>query len=139
MVASGAALVGVGYVPMAVAPDIGVAILGAAIAGVGNGVEIVAARTALQEAAPDRWMALMLSLNESMFQAMPGIGIAMGGAITALGGPRTALGAGAVGALTVALTMWLALTPSATRDAEQEEVARREALDATLTAAGPGQ
>ena len=36
-------------------------------------------------------MALIMSLNESMFQAMPGAGIVLGGAITALAGPRVAL------------------------------------------------
>ena len=35
---------------MAVAPTLAVALVGAAIAGIGNGVEAVAARTALQEA-----------------------------------------------------------------------------------------
>ncbi len=61
------------------------AIVGAAIAGIGNGVETVAARTALQEEVEDRWMALMMALNESLFQSVPGAGILLGGAITALG------------------------------------------------------
>jgi MFS family permease len=108
----GAALVGVGYLPMALAPNLAVAIVGAVIAGVGNGIEVVAMRTALQESVPLDWMALILSVNESMFQAVPGIGIVAGGAITALAGPRVALSVGAAGALAVALAMWMALPSS---------------------------
>jgi MFS family permease len=86
--------------------------VGAVIAGVGNGIEVVAMRTALQESVPLDWMALILSVNESMFQAVPGIGIVAGGAITALAGPRVALSVGAAGALAVALAMWMALPSS---------------------------
>ncbi len=127
LMALGAALVGTGYVPMAVAPDLVVAIAGAAIAGIGNGIEIIAMRTALQELLPPQWMALVLSLNESMFQAVPGIGIIAGGAITALAGPRLALGVGAAGALATALAMWVGL-PAGSRgdEARKPENAERQ-------------
>ena len=36
-------------------------------------------------------MAMMMSLNESIFQAVPGVGILLGGALAALAGPRAAL------------------------------------------------
>lgn len=110
LITLGATLVGAGLLPMAVAPDLGVAIAGAAIAGVGNGIQIVAMRTALQELTPAPSMTLILSLNESMFQAVPGVGILAGGAITALAGPRIALGVGAVGTLVTAIVSWMALT-----------------------------
>jgi MFS family permease len=109
LISLGAALVGAGFLPMAVAPDLSIAVVGAAIAGIGNGIEIVAMRTALQEAAPAQSMSLILGLNETLFQAMPGIGIVVGGVITTLAGPRAALGTGAAGALLIALTMRLAL------------------------------
>ena len=96
---------------MAIAPSLGIAMVGAVIAGVGNGVQVVAVRTALQEAIPERWMALILSLNESIFQAVPGAGILLGGAIAWLAGPRVALAAGAAGSLAVALAMWVKLRP----------------------------
>ena len=57
---------------MAVAPTLAVAIVGAAFAGIGNGVESVAVRTALQEEVEDQWMALMMSLYEALFQSVPG-------------------------------------------------------------------
>ena len=55
-------------------------------------------------------MALMMSLNESMFQSVPGAGILLGGAITALGSPRTALAVAGAGSLLVTAVAWFALT-----------------------------
>jgi hypothetical protein len=49
-----------------------------------------------------RWMALMMSLNESLFQAVPGAGILLGGAIAALSGPRAAFAVSGAGALLIA-------------------------------------
>jgi MFS family permease len=96
--------------------------VGGVIAGVGNGIEIVAMRTALQEATPSGRMASILSLNESMFQAVPGIGIVTGGALAAAGGPRLALAAGGVGALVVASAIWMALPALDVVEAEQSEM-----------------
>jgi hypothetical protein len=109
LIVMGAACLGFGFLGMAVAPTLALAIIGAAIAGIGNGVEAVAARTALQEATEERWMALMLSLNESMFQSVPGAGILLGGTITALGSPRAALAVAGVGSLLVTVAAWFAL------------------------------
>lgn len=106
----GAFAFGIGFAVMAVAPSIAVAVVGAAIAGLGNGIQIVAIRTALQEATPERWMALILSLNESTMQAVPGLGILAGGGIAALAGPRFAFAAGAVGSLAVGVAMWARLS-----------------------------
>ena len=110
LIVIGAASLGIGFLLMAIAPTLAVAIVGAAIAGIGNGVEAVAARTALQEATEEQWMALMMSLNESMFQSVPGAGILLGGAITALGSPRTALAVAGAGSLLVTAVAWFALT-----------------------------
>jgi MFS family permease len=96
---------------MAGAPTLAVAVVGAAIAGIGNGLEVVAARTALQEATEERWMALMMSLNESLFQSVPGAGILLGGAITALASPRAALAVAGVGSLVITAVAWFALMP----------------------------
>jgi len=114
LIVIGAASLGIGFVVMAVAPTLAVAIVGAAFAGVGNGVEAVAARTALQEETEERWMALMMSLNESLFQMVPGVGILLGGAITALGSPRTALGVAGIGSLVITATAWFALASLST-------------------------
>jgi hypothetical protein len=109
LIVIGAGSLGIGFVVMAIAPTLAVAIVGAAFAGIGNGVEAVAARTALQEATQQRWMALMMSLNESMFQSVPGAGILLGGALAALGSPRTALAVAGVGSLAVTTAAWFGL------------------------------
>src|SRR5437764_3208083 len=87
LIALGSGLLGAGFVVMALAPTLLVAIVGAAIAGVGNGIQAVSARTALQEAVEAPWMAMMMSLNESLFQLVPGAGILLGGVLTAASGP----------------------------------------------------
>jgi hypothetical protein len=113
LIVLGAGALGIGFLVMAVSPTIAVALVGAAVAGIGNGIEAVAARTALQELVAEQWMALMMSLNESMFQCVPGAGILLGGALTALGSPRTALAVAAGGSLLVTGTAWFALAPLA--------------------------
>jgi MFS family permease len=113
MITLGCVFLGVGFVVIAVAPTLAVAIIGSSIAGLGNGIEIVAARTALQEAVPERWMALILSFNESVLQAVPGVGILLGGAIAAIAGPRAAFAVAAAGSFVVAGAVWLRLRTSA--------------------------
>jgi predicted MFS family arabinose efflux permease len=110
LITVGTVLLGAGFLILAVAPTIGVAFAGSATAGIGNGVQVVAMRIALQEAVSEERMAMILSLNESMFQAVPGVGILVGGAITALAGPRAALAIAAAGSLVVASLMWLKLS-----------------------------
>jgi MFS family permease len=111
LIAAGAAALGVGFLVMAAAPALWIAIVGSAVAGVGNGIESVAARTALQEEVEPRWMALMMSFNESMLVLIPGLGILLGGAIAALAGPRAALAIGGAGSLVVTAAIWVVLRP----------------------------
>jgi hypothetical protein len=54
-------------------------------------------------------MALMMSLNESITQGVPGAGILLGGALAALAGPRAALAVGGIGALATGVVMWVTL------------------------------
>jgi hypothetical protein len=109
LIVFGAGCLGVGFLVMAAAPTLAVAIVGAASAGIGNGVESVAVRTALQEEVEDQWMALMMSLYEALFQSVPGVGIVIGGAITALGSPRAALAVAGVGSWAITVAAWFAL------------------------------
>ena len=109
LIVFGAGCLGVGFSIIAVAPTLAVAVVGAAIAGIGNGVESVAVRTAIQEEAEEQWMALMMSLYEALFQSVPGAGIVIGGAITALGSPRAALAVAGAGSLVVTVAAWFAL------------------------------
>ena len=111
LITLGAGSLGVGLAGMAAAPSLVYAVIAAAVAGVGNGVEAVAARTALQEALPEDWMALVMSFSESLNEAMPGVGIVLGGAIATLANSRTALAVGAGGALLVAVAAWALLNP----------------------------
>jgi hypothetical protein len=111
MIALGACLMGVGFVVMALAPSITLAAAGSAIAGAGNGVEGVAATTALQEQVNERWMALMMSLNESILQGAPGAGILLGATLAAVTGPRIALAVAGAGALAVTAAVIAALRP----------------------------
>jgi MFS family permease len=111
---------------MAIAPSLGVAIVGAAVSGIGNGIVFVALRTALQEASPERWLAVILSLNESILLAVPGLGILTGGGIAAAAGPRVAFAVGAAGSLAIAVLMWVKLPSRAAegrRPAMQEDSA----------------
>jgi MFS family permease len=110
LIVGGAASLGVGFAVMAAAPSLAVAVVGAGLGGVGNGVESVAARTALQEEASEGWMAMMMSLYEALFQSVPGAGMLIGGGITALGSPRTALAVAGAGSLAVTVAAWFALT-----------------------------
>jgi MFS family permease len=87
----------VGFTVMAVAPSLGVAVIGAALAGAGNSLEWVAWRTAVQERTPDRWMALIMSLTDSMSMLAPGVGIVLGGIIAQLASARAAFGVAAAG------------------------------------------
>ncbi len=125
LIAAGAAALGAGLLLMAVAPVLGIAVAGAAIAGMGNGVEAVAARTTLQEHVEQQWMALIMSLNESLFQAMPGAGIVIGGAITAISGPRVALAVAAAGAFAVTVAAIVMLGPDAPDEPEEPPLETR--------------
>ena len=105
LIALGAGLLGLGFVVMAISPSIAVAAAGAAVAGAGEGVHAVAARTALQEQVKPAWMALVISLNESLSQAVPGLGILLGGALAQVGSPRFAFGVAGGGSLIIAVAV----------------------------------
>ena len=118
LIAAASASLGIGFVVMAAAPTLAVALIGAALGGGGNGVEAVSVRTALQEQVEPTWMALMMSLNESIFLLMPGLGILLGGAITAVWSPRAALAFGGAGALLVSAAAWRTLRPAPSQVSE---------------------
>jgi MFS family permease len=111
LIAGGAAALGIGFAVMSIAPSLVVAIIGSAVAGGGNGVESVAARTTIQEQTSDHWMALVMSLNESITQAAPGVGIVLGGLIAALTGPRIAFAVAGAGSLAITGLVWVVLRP----------------------------
>jgi hypothetical protein len=57
-------------------------------------------------------MALVMSLNESVYQALPGLGILLGGVAAQLDGPRIAFVVAGVGSLVIAVTVTLLLRQS---------------------------
>ncbi len=115
LITAGAALLGLGFLILAVAPVLGIAVLGSGLAGVGNGIYMVSARTAMQETVEESWMALMMSFNESMSMLVPGLGIVIGGTVTALTSPRVAWATAAGGSLAVAAAVWIVLRPASRR------------------------
>ncbi|HEX5761792.1 MAG TPA: MFS transporter [Solirubrobacterales bacterium] len=80
--------IGAGYLCMAVAPTLALACAAAAIGGIGNGVQWVAAVSAVQDLTRPAMQARVMSVLESSGAAMPGIGFVLGGLIAALIGPR---------------------------------------------------
>ena len=80
--------VGLGYLGMGFAPGLAVACLAAAVGGTGNGVQWVAAVSAIQELTAASMQARVMSVLESVGAAMPGIGFLLGGAIAAQISPR---------------------------------------------------
>jgi predicted MFS family arabinose efflux permease len=111
LIAGSAFALGCGFAVMAVAPSIAVAVIGAALGGASNGVEMVAMRTALQERTEEQWMAIVMGLNESLAQATPGLGIVIGGTIAALVNPRAAFVVAAIGSLLFTGFAWMVLGP----------------------------
>ncbi len=80
--------VGVGYLGMAVAPGLAVACGAAAVGGAGNGVQWVAAVSAIQELTAASMQARVMSVLESTGAALPGVGFLLGGAIATQWTPR---------------------------------------------------
>jgi MFS family permease len=106
MLAFGAGLLAVGYLAMGLAPTLAAAIPGAVLGGMGNGIDSVSSRTNLQEAVRPHWMTVVTALNESMWQALPGAGVLIGGAVAALAGARAAMMLAVGGAALIVLLSW---------------------------------
>jgi MFS family permease len=115
-----AASLALGFAILAIAPTLLVALIGSALGGAGNSVEAMAARTAIQERTPDRWMALVMSFSDSTAQLAPGLGILIGGVITELTMSRVAFAVAAVGAAVFAASVPLLLRQEAPRFTETQ-------------------
>ncbi len=80
--------IGAGYLGLAVAPTLAVACAASIVGGAGNGIQWVAAISAVQELTAEAMQARVMSVLESIGAAMPGVGFALGGLIAALVTPR---------------------------------------------------
>jgi predicted MFS family arabinose efflux permease len=124
LIAGSALALAAGFAVMAAAPGLIVALCGAAVAGAGNSVEWVACRTAIQERTPDRWMALLMSLTDSMSMLAPGVGIVAGGLIAQFASSRAAFAVASAGSLLFAVAV-----PFALRRADAPRPERGPAVD----------
>jgi MFS family permease len=80
--------VAAGYLGLAAAPNLVLACAASVLGGAGNGVQWVAAISAVQELTAAEMQARVMSVLESIGAAMPGIGFALGGVIAAVLSPR---------------------------------------------------
>lgn len=97
--------VGGGYLALAAAPTLAIACLASVIGGAGNGVQWVAAISAVQELTEESMQARVMSVLESIGAAMPGIGFVVGGVIAALVSPRMTFLVAGSGVIAIVLFM----------------------------------
>lgn len=81
--------IGAGYLGLAAAPTLAVACAVSVVGGAGNGIQWVAAISAVQELTAEMMQARVMSVLESIGAAMPGVGFALGGVVAAIASPRT--------------------------------------------------
>jgi MFS family permease len=97
--------VGGGYLGLAAAPTLAVACLVSVVGGAGNGVQWVAAISAVQELTAESMQARVMSVLESIGAAMPGVGFAVGGLIAALVSPRMTFLVAGSGVIAIVVVM----------------------------------
>jgi MFS family permease len=95
--------VGVGYLGLAAAPALGLACAASVVGGAGNGVQWVAAISAVQELTRQGMQARVMSVLESIGAAMPGVGYLLGGLIATGRDPRATFFIAGLGVLAIAL------------------------------------
>ena len=118
LIGAGAGGIGAGFLLMAGAPGLPVALAGCLLGGAGNGVYCLGVIQAVQERIEDDFQARVMGLVESLTAACFGAGFLLGGVLTALGDPRLALGLAGVGVLAaVAVTARLLHPPRRPRAA----------------------
>ncbi len=110
--------VGAGYLGLAAAPTLAVACAVSVVGGAGNGVQWVAAISAVQELTAETMQARVMSVLESIGAAMPGIGFAIGGVIAALVSPRMTFLVAGCGVLAIVAVMAPLLGGNRLRESE---------------------
>ncbi|MEA2269903.1 MAG: hypothetical protein QOC64_2513 [Solirubrobacteraceae bacterium] len=105
LIPMGASAVGVGFLVMAVAPTLPIALAGCLLGGAGNGVYYVSVVQALQERVDDDLQARVMGLLESTTAAAYGAGFLAGGLLTHFADARLAIAVAGAGALASAATI----------------------------------
>jgi MFS family permease len=111
LLTGGALAIAAGLGVLACAPNLGIALIGAAMAGIANGMLSTAYMTETQDRTPRDWMALVTTLLQSIRQISPGLGILLGGLLAAAGSSRLAFAVGGVGCLLFAGLTFVLMAP----------------------------
>jgi Major Facilitator Superfamily len=111
LLTGGSLAIAVGLGILAIAPHLIVALIGATMAGIANGLMSTAFMTETQDRTPRDWMALVTTLLQSIRQISPGLGILLGGVLAAAGSSRVAFGVAAAGCLLVAGAAFVLMSP----------------------------
>jgi MFS family permease len=97
--------IGAGYLGLAAAPTLAVACAASVVGGAGNGIQWVAAISAVQELTAEAMQARVMSVLESIGAAMPGVGFAVGGLLAAIGSPRLTFFVAGSGVIAIVIVM----------------------------------
>src|SRR3984957_17126052 len=111
LLTGGSLAIAVGLGVLAAAPGLVIALIGAMLAGIANGVMSTAFMTETQDRTPRDWMTLVTTLLQSIRQISPGLGILLGGVLAAAGSSRAAFGVAGAGCLLVAGAAFVLLSP----------------------------
>jgi Major Facilitator Superfamily len=111
LLTAGSLAIAVGLGVLAGAPELVIALIGAMLAGIANGVMSTAFMTETQDRTPRDWMTLVTTLLQSIRQISPGLGILLGGVLAAAGSSRLAFGVAAAGCLLFAGATFVLLSP----------------------------
>jgi Major Facilitator Superfamily len=111
LLTAGSLAIAFGLGVLAAAPDLVIALIGAMLAGIANGVMSTAFMTETQDRTPRDWMTLVTTLLQSIRQISPGLGILLGGVLAAAGSSRLAFGVAAAGCLLFAGATFALLSP----------------------------
>ncbi|HEX6456711.1 MAG TPA: MFS transporter [Solirubrobacterales bacterium] len=97
--------VGAAYLGLAAAPTLLLASAASVLGGAGNGVQWVAAISAVQELTSESMQARVMSVLESIGAAMPGLGFVLGGLLAAVGSPRWTFLVAGCGVIAIVVVM----------------------------------
>lgn len=102
LVVGATAAVGAGYLGLAAAPGLAAACAASVVGGVGNGMQLVAVVTAVQEAVAEAFQARVAGMLQILASVVPGAAFLAGGVLTEVWSPRVAYLLAGLGVLAVA-------------------------------------